>query len=295
MDLVYFYLSPSKLPRYLHTPGASWAFLTGSTSGLGLAHASELCARGFNVILHGRNLEKLERVRSNLATRFPDRQLDCIVLDAAGCFSPDRYENSREGILKATIDRDISLLINNVGVGHGLKGDFHAFTDQSSRNIDLVLDTNIRFMTHLTQIMLPGLKKCTPALIINVGSLAELAMPYIIVYSATKAYISTFTNALDSEMRGEGVDVKVECMLFADINTPVHQMRPSLMVASPEPAASCLLDRAGSLSNWGLQPVASPYWFHAFLWWACKVQSWWMLRGALIKSLTEIKDKGKQD
>jgi NAD(P)-dependent dehydrogenase (short-subunit alcohol dehydrogenase family) len=148
-------------------------------------------------------------------------------------------------------------------------------------------------MTHLTQIMLPELKKCTPALIINVGSLAELAMPYITVYSATKAYISTFTKALDSKMRGEGADVKVECMLFADINTPVHQMKPSLMVASPDLAARCLLDRAGSLSDWGSQPVASPYWFHEFLWWACKVQPWWMLRGGLIKSLTEIKDKGK--
>jgi 17beta-estradiol 17-dehydrogenase / very-long-chain 3-oxoacyl-CoA reductase len=295
ISLVYSFLTQSKLPRYLHKPGPSWAFLTGATSGLGLSLASDLCSRGFNVILHGRNPDKLEKIRLELAAKFPDRKLDVVVLDAAVCFSPDRYVASRNVILEATSNRDVSLLINNVGVGHGLKGDFRAMTDQTSTTIDVLLDTNIRFMTHLTQIMLPGLKQCTPSLIINVGSLAELAMPYITVYSATKAYMSTFSKALDNEMRAEGVDVKVECMLFADIDTPVHQMKQSLMVVGSDHAAKCLLDRAGSISTWGSQPVGSPYWFHGFLFWACKVQPWWMLRGGLIKSLTNIKDRGKQD
>jgi 17beta-estradiol 17-dehydrogenase / very-long-chain 3-oxoacyl-CoA reductase len=218
-----------------------------------------------------------------------------MVLDAVTCFVPDLYAASRDAVLEATRGRDVSLLINNIGTGHGLKGDFCALADQSSTAIDTVLDTNVRFMTHLTQIMLPGLKKCTPALIINVGSLAELAMPYIAVYSATKAYMSTFSKALDNEMRADGVDVRVECMLFGDIDTPVHRMEQSLMVVAAEHAAKCLLDRAGSVSVWGSQPVGSPYWFHGFLWWACKIQPWWMLRAGLIQSLTEIKDKGKQD
>jgi short-subunit dehydrogenase len=148
MGLVYSYLTPSKLPRYLHTHGSSWAFLTGSTSGLGLALASELCARGFNVILHGRDLEKLESVQSSLATRFPDRQLDCIVLDAARCFSPDRYQTSLERVLKITRGRDVSLFINNVGVGHGLKGDFRALTDQSYMGVDF--DTRHQHSIHDT-------------------------------------------------------------------------------------------------------------------------------------------------
>lgn len=84
------------------------SFLTGATSGLGLSLTSELCSRGFNVILHGRNPEKLEKVRSELAAKFPDRQLDIVVLDAARCFSPDRYEVSRNAILKATANRDVS-------------------------------------------------------------------------------------------------------------------------------------------------------------------------------------------
>jgi hypothetical protein len=72
--LVHSLLFPSKLPRYLHAPGFSWALVTGSTSGVGLALASELCSRGFNVILHGRNQAKLEDVRSKLLIEFPSRQ-----------------------------------------------------------------------------------------------------------------------------------------------------------------------------------------------------------------------------
>jgi 17beta-estradiol 17-dehydrogenase / very-long-chain 3-oxoacyl-CoA reductase len=78
-------------------------------------------------------------------------------------------------------------------------------TDQSSATIDIVLNTNIHFMTHLTQIMLPGLKRCTPSLIINVGSMSELAMPYITVYSATKAYMSTFTKLLTRRCEPKGL------------------------------------------------------------------------------------------
>ena len=145
-----------------------------------------------------------------------------MILDAAGCFPPKTYEASRNAILKVTNNRDVSLLINNVGVGHSIKGAFSALTDQSSTTIDVLLDTNIRFMTHLTQTMLPGLKQCTPSIIINIGSLAELAMPYISVYSATKAYMSTFTKAMDAEMHAECMSVLR--IVFSDIFSAISRL-----------------------------------------------------------------------
>lgn len=58
------YLRPSALPKYLHTRDAqkAWALVTGSSNGLGEAFAHELCAQGFNVVLHGRNRIKLAGV-----------------------------------------------------------------------------------------------------------------------------------------------------------------------------------------------------------------------------------------
>lgn len=64
-------------------------------------------------------------------------------------------------------------------------------------------------------------------------------MPYIAVYSATKAYMSTFTKALDTEMCAENQDITVECMLFGDIDSPVHPMKQSLSVLGAE---ECILD-----------------------------------------------------
>jgi 17beta-estradiol 17-dehydrogenase / very-long-chain 3-oxoacyl-CoA reductase len=109
-------LFPPKLPRYLHTPDFLWALVTGPTSGVGLAMASELWSRGFNVILYGRNQAKPEDVRSKLLTEFPSRQIEIIVLDAATYFSSENYEHSHDVVLWATSGRDVSLLINNVSI-----------------------------------------------------------------------------------------------------------------------------------------------------------------------------------
>ena len=64
------YLLPSTLQHYNSTK-ANWALVTGATDGIGFGFGQELCARGFNVILHGRNAEKLDRRRRELQTLFP--------------------------------------------------------------------------------------------------------------------------------------------------------------------------------------------------------------------------------
>jgi hypothetical protein len=108
------------------------------------------------------------------------RSTDILVLDITVCFSPETYEASRNTILNATNNRDVSLLINNIGVGYSLKRDFCALTDPSLITIDILLNTNARFMAshpnHASET-----KKGTPSLIINIGSLAQLAMPYITI------------------------------------------------------------------------------------------------------------------
>lgn len=281
----------SRIPSPSQADGGSWAILTGSTSGVGLALASELCSRGYNVILHGRNTEKLKAVQSDLRSRFPIAGCELLVLDAATCFSLENFDTSHNSISQVTENRNIVLLINNVGIGHNLTEDFRSLTSQSAASIDLILNTNIGFMTHLTRLLIPALSKGSSSFVINVGSLSELAMPYIAVYSATKAYISTFTKALDAEMRAENLGISVECMLFGDIDTPVHPMDQSLSVLRANKAAKCILDQGGWIGSWGLEPVGAPYWFHAVLLWLCQIQHWGLLRAGFIQNL---KDKAKK-
>lgn len=285
------YFRGSRIPRPSQAGGGDWAILTGSTSGVGLALASELCSRGFNVILHGRSHEKLKALQSDLRTQFPTSECELLVLDAASCFSPGSFDASRDAILKTTETRNVVLLINNVGIGHNLNDDFSSLTSQSPSSIDLILNTNVGFMTHLTRLLIPTLAKGTASLVINVGSMAELAMPYIAVYSATKAYISTFTKALDAEMRAENLNISIECMIFGDIDTPVHPMEQSLSVLGANKAAKCILDQGGWMGTWGLEPIGAPYWFHAVLLWLCEIQHWGILRAGFIHNL---KDKAKK-
>ena len=73
LPIIHWFYS-SGLPKYLRkTPdgGASWALVTGASDGIGRALSSEVAARGFNVLIHGRNESKLSNVREELAAVYP--------------------------------------------------------------------------------------------------------------------------------------------------------------------------------------------------------------------------------
>lgn len=136
------FLRPSSLDRYLHhnhhrTTGPtgskngketqegenesrSWALITGSTDGIGLAFAHELCARGFNVFLHGRNRNKLLKVQEQLALEYPSSKTKIIVFDAASgpLHDVDRIADE----IGDDDDAHLTVLINNVGGVGGTRG-----------------------------------------------------------------------------------------------------------------------------------------------------------------------------
>ncbi|KAF4624902.1 hypothetical protein G7Y89_g13268 [Cudoniella acicularis] len=238
------FLLPSTLPAYLHTSpthGKPWALVTGTTSGLGHAISHQLTCKGFNILLHGRNATKLQELRETLQAEFPEREIEILVLDATTCFSPITYEISRAYIETVTRGKNITLLINNVGVGHNLSQDFRPLGEFSNVDIDVLLNSNIGFMTHLTHLLLPVLERSAPALVLNIGSMASIGMPYLAVYSGTKSYMEVFSKALDAEMRAEGKGgVKIECMVFGDVDTPIHAIakeKRNLSVLTAEEAA----------------------------------------------------------
>jgi len=104
---------PSRsLARYLR-PNA-YALVTGASDGIGLAFATTLASRGFNLILHGRNSEKLENVRSSLVTQYPKQDIRIVIADASDA---PNMEGSVEGIVSSlfTLPGPLTLLINNVG------------------------------------------------------------------------------------------------------------------------------------------------------------------------------------
>jgi 17beta-estradiol 17-dehydrogenase / very-long-chain 3-oxoacyl-CoA reductase len=227
--LLYLYsLSRSGLTRYISVSPAnpSWAIVTGASDGIGRAFAFELCRRGANVLLHGRNAAKLAAVASDLRAAYPSRTIATAVVDAS------KHDAASDAALDALVQQASNLpdsgrlriLINNVGGANALigRGITHRLADTSLAEVDVQINVNARFPARLTTALLPVLtsRESAPALVINVSSVAgEFALPYEVVYCATKAFNLGFSGALRAEMSTEGKDVEVLGLVVGSVDT----------------------------------------------------------------------------
>jgi short-subunit dehydrogenase len=202
------FLRPSSLSRYNSASDgkpASWALVTGASDGIGKGFAEELCHRGFNVVLHGRNETKLKAVRQEMLKQWPKREIKLLIFDAGS-------ETSNTAKLEATVNElkglDLRVLVNNVGGGSGIRPVYVALHKTEADRTNLLVDLNLRFPTEITRVILPQLIQHTPALILNIGSLAcEIPAAYISIYSGAKAYNKSWSASLGAELQTEGHDV----------------------------------------------------------------------------------------
>lgn len=248
------FLRPSSLPRYRHATPSSWGLVTGASDGIGLELARELLSNGFNVFVHGRNEKKLQGVKKTLLAQFPDRSVELIVADAA---DPDIDYSAIAKQVEA-VSGSLTVLINCVG--GIISNPIYVPLDQlSGADIDCNIAMNARFPTRLTSALLPVLKKNRPSLIINAGSFAGIfGMPYIATYTATKAYVHTFTRALRAELECDGVcDVEVMGSLIGDTTSSRNTSADNGMKV---PAADCA---KGMLAKVGCgETLVAPDWRH---------------------------------
>jgi short-subunit dehydrogenase len=99
------------------------------------------------------------------------------------------------------------LLINNAGLG-----DYGEFASAQWGRIEAMLRVNIEALTRLTHLMLPAMIRGGGGAVLNVSSLASLLpIPDFAVYAATKAYVTSFSEALRIELRDHGIRVLAVC------------------------------------------------------------------------------------
>jgi short-subunit dehydrogenase len=220
------------------------ALITGASAGLGREFARQLAPRAQVLILVARRADRLEELRAELAR--PGLAIHCHAFDLA---DPAKLETLL-AVLASGPD-EIDLLINNAGVGdHGL------FERSEWPRIQAMLDVNIRALTHLTHALLPRLVRSGRGAILNVSSIAALMpIPQMAVYAATKAYVSSFTEALRAELRGTGVTVTALCPgpidteFFERAERPGARsgvMTPSIFKIPAEQAVREALEAAGA-------------------------------------------------
>ena len=178
-----------------------WGLVTGASSGIGAEFARRLAARGMHLVLTARREDRLQELASELDTRH-GTQTHLIPGNLADSEFPQQLIEATQGA-----NREISLLINNAGFG-----DVGIVTKPDVPKLLDMVQLNIRALTELTYLFLPQMIERSEGAILNVASVAGFQpVAYMPVYSASKAYVLHFSEALWAECRDHGVTVMALC------------------------------------------------------------------------------------
>ena len=193
------------------------ALITGASSGMGLKYAEQLAGQGYDLVLVSNQEQELLQVADNLTHHYPvdviTRYQDLAVSDAADELHAWCHENGLE----------VEVLINNAGMFF-----FKELQPSDERRMEVMM--NLHMMTNAKLCLLFGsdMRARGHGHILNVSSMAaDLPVPGITVYSATKAFLKSFGKSLYHEMRPYGVGVTTVCP--AAVATPLYRLKPSLM------------------------------------------------------------------
>lgn len=181
--------------------GTGWALITGGSVGIGGALADAFAEHGHDLILVARNRDKLEARGRDIRRRF-GVQVACLPEDLTDAGAPARLH-------RAITDRsfDVHYLINNAGVG--LYGQF------ATTNLDAelkMIQLNVTSVVDLTKRFLPSMIERRSGRILNVASTAAFVPgPWMSVYYATKAFVLSFSEAINYELKAKGITVTTLC------------------------------------------------------------------------------------
>lgn len=178
-----------------------FTLITGASSGIGEAFAKRLAAEKHNLILVARSGEKLAALCDELSGKY---QINCHHV------AIDLTERDADRQLFARTEEkmwEVDWLINNAGFGSS--GDFAGLDlDRELRMIDL----NISALVALTHRYLKGMRERRRGTVINVSSAAGFQpIPFMATYAATKAFVTSFSEAIAEENRPFGIHVLALC------------------------------------------------------------------------------------
>ncbi|NWK54091.1 SDR family NAD(P)-dependent oxidoreductase [Verrucomicrobiaceae bacterium N1E253] len=176
--------------------------VTGASSGLGVEYARQLAPACESMILVARREDLLHQLAEDLRQCWPGLVVHCLNVDLT--LEADRHSLFAWMEQKKLVP---DLLVNNAGMG-----DYGEFSSAEWPKLDAMLQVNVTALTHLCHGVLPAMIASGRGNIINVSSLASaLPIPDFTVYAATKAYVTSFSEALRMELRDFDIPVLAVC------------------------------------------------------------------------------------
>jgi len=179
------------------TQSQGTALDTGASSGIGAVYAQRLAARGFDLLLVARDLQRLEEAASKLRDEY-GVQVEVLKADLT----------QKDDVLKLEqrlrSDSSISLLLNNAGVAaDGL------LANADMNQLEQLIQLNVTAVTRLASAAAASFAKAGRGTIINIASVVALFPErFNATYSASKAYVLSLTQSLNAELDGTGVKVQ---------------------------------------------------------------------------------------
>jgi NAD(P)-dependent dehydrogenase (short-subunit alcohol dehydrogenase family) len=190
------------------------ALVTGASSGIGLAIAHVLGEEGHALTVAARRPDKLESATEEL--RAAGHEVEAVAANLLA-------EEDVQRVVAAHRERygRLDVLVNSAGVGVGA-----ALEDIETKRVDMQLDLNVRALVLAYRECAPLLRTAgaehRAALVVNLSSLSGKAgQPWLSVYSATKAAVIGWTQAMNRELNGDGVRSVALCPGYVD--TPMTE------------------------------------------------------------------------
>lgn len=170
--------------------------VTGGTSGIGLAFAKRFLEMGNTVIITGRSQERIDQVVKNNPG---------LIGMAADVSDPSSVEQLAKEL--TILYPKLDIVFNNAGIMH----EFDLFDESITyEHLTAEINTNLNGTIYVTKALLPLLAKQQEAMIVNVSSLlANITVANAPTYSATKAGVHMFSDALREQIRAKGKNIHV--------------------------------------------------------------------------------------
>ena len=186
------------MPTELRAP--STVLVTGASSGIGAAFARRFAADGHPLVLVARDAAALEDARESLLAAGSPR-VDVLAADLT--------DPARRALVADRLRSDadpIGILVNNAGLGLG-----RTFLEIGEDELLHQLELNVTAVLLLTRAVLPGMLRRGNGAVVNVSSIAAFWPASGATYSASKAWVQTFTEGLSIAVAGTGVRVLALC------------------------------------------------------------------------------------
>lgn len=194
-----------------------YTVITGASSGIGYEAALAFAARGKNLILAARRLDKLQELKKKIHDQYPNIK---VVIQSVDLTNIEQVYSFYESLS----DYELDTFINNAGFGH-----FGSIGEQDLSKIGDMLHLNIEALTILSTLFVRDYEQVEGAQLINISSRAGYTVVgNAVIYSATKFYVSAFTEGLALELKEKGA--KLQAKILAPSATESEFAKRSLDV-----------------------------------------------------------------